>query len=159
MSESRSDPDLGTDLGAVHQRLYVPLSPPAAFELFTDGIQEWWPLEEGHSYGGDRAKEIHLEPRVGGRFFERFVDGDEFQVGAVTVCEPPDRIVFSWRDPDWAAETEVEVVFVAAGDRTVVSLTHRGFDRLGPGWESIAARWSGGWPRVVRAFAEGATRH
>src|SRR5262245_65900763 len=94
MSESRSDPDLGTDLGAVHQRLYVPLSPPAAFELFTDGIQEWWPLEEGHSYGGDRAKEIHLEPRVGGRLFERVVGGVEFQVGEVTVGVRADSCVF-----------------------------------------------------------------
>jgi len=33
-----------------------------------------WPLEQGYSYGGDRCKEIFLEPRVGGRFFERFLN-------------------------------------------------------------------------------------
>jgi uncharacterized protein YndB with AHSA1/START domain len=142
--------------GVADQRVDVPLLPHEAFRLFTDGIQEWWPLDEGFSYGGDRAKEIHLEARVGGRFFERFVDGDELEVGRVTACEPPDRILFTWRDPDWTAETEVEVTFVAEGDGTCVFLSHRGFDRLGPGWESIAARWAGGWPRVVGAFAHGA---
>lgn len=141
-----------------YQRVDVPLSPDEAFRLFTDGIQQWWPLEEGFSYGGDRAKEIHLEAWVGGRFFERFVDGDEFQVGRVTVCEPPDRILFTWRDPDWAAETEVEVRFVAEGEGTRVDLSHRGFDRLGPGWEAIAARWTGGWPRVLEGFAQGARK-
>jgi hypothetical protein len=49
----------------------VPSRPEEAFRLFTAGIGEWWPLEEGYSYAGDRASEIHLEPRVDGRFYER----------------------------------------------------------------------------------------
>ena len=158
MADRHPDPSPDVASGVVQQHVQVPLSPPEAFRLFTDGIQDWWPLEEGYSYGGDRAKEVHLEPRVQGRFFERFVDGDEFEVGRVTVCEPPDRIVFTWRDPDWIAETEVEVTFVAEADATHVSLRHRGFDRLGPGWEGIAAQWAGGWPRVIEAFAQRAPR-
>lgn len=158
MVDRHRDPGPEMSAGVVHQRLQVPLSPPEAFRLFTNGIQEWWPLEEGYSYGGDRAKEVHLEPRLGGRFYERFVDGDEFDVGRVIVCQPPDRIVFTWRDPDWTAQTEVEVTFVAQGSGTHVSLWHRGFDRLGPGWESIAARWAGGWPRVIHAFAQRTTQ-
>lgn len=154
MTNRHPDPSPEIAAGVVDQRVQVPLSPPEAFRLFTYGIHEWWPLEEGYSYGADRAKEVHLEPRVGGRFYERFVDGDEFEVGRVTICEPPDRIVFTWRDPDWVVETEVEVTFVPEGDGTQVSLSHRGFDRLGPGWEGIAAQWAGGWPRVIEAFAE-----
>jgi uncharacterized protein YndB with AHSA1/START domain len=144
------------EAGVAHLRMDVALPPDEAFRLFTDGIQQWWPLEEGYSYGGDRAGEVHLEAWVGGRFFERFVDGDEFQVGRVVACEPPDRILFTWRDPDWTAETEVEVRFVAQGDGTRVELSHRGFDRLGPCWASVATRWAGGWPRVLEAFAQGA---
>src|SRR6266511_1242849 len=49
----------------------VPLPPEAAFRLFTDGINQCWPLHEGYSYGGDRAREIFLEPVEGGRFYER----------------------------------------------------------------------------------------
>jgi uncharacterized protein YndB with AHSA1/START domain len=154
MGDRDSDPQASVTAGVAHQRVHVALPPPEAFRLFTDGIQEWWPLEEGYSYAGPRVKEIHLEARVGGRFFERFVDGDEFEVGRVRVCEPPDRILFTWRDPDWSADTEVEVTFAAEGDGTRVSLSHRGFDRLGPDWEAIAARWASGWPRVIEAFTQ-----
>ena len=52
-------------------------SPEDAFDLFTAGIGQWWPLKEGYSFGGDRAPEIVLEAAPGGRFYERFVDGDE----------------------------------------------------------------------------------
>lgn len=154
MADSGSDPQPDVAAGVAHQGVHVALPPPEAFRLFTDGIQQWWPLEEGYSYGGERAKEIHLESRVGGRFFERFVDGDEFEVGRVTVCEPPHRILFTWKDPDWSAATEVDVTFAAEGAGTRVSLSHRGFDRLGPDWEAVAARWAGGWPRVIQAFAQ-----
>ena len=95
----------------VREEVHVDRSPSEAFRLFTAGIGEWWPLEEGYSFGGDRAKEIHLDAVRGGRFFERFVDGDELQVGRVIVCDPPHRIVFTWKDPDWRGDTEVEVTF------------------------------------------------
>ena len=95
---------MSDDLDAtVRQSVRVDLPPDAAFRLFTGGIGEWWPLDEGYSYGGDRAREIFLEPTEGGRFYERFTDGDELQVGTVTVCSPPDRIVFTWRSPEWPA--------------------------------------------------------
>jgi uncharacterized protein YndB with AHSA1/START domain len=137
----------------VHQIVHVPLSPGQAFDLFTDGIGEWWPLEEGYSYGGDRADEIHLEAKLGGRFYERFVDGDELQVGLVTLCERPHRIVFTWHDAGWTAETEVDVTFAPEPEGTSVSLTHRGFERLGPTGSAIADQWAGGWPRVMELFA------
>lgn len=138
----------------VRQSVRVELPPEEAFRLFTEGISKWWPLEEGYSYGGDRAREIFLEPTEGGRFYERFVDGDEFQVGTVRVCSAPDRILFTWKSPDWPAETEVEVRFVAEGQGTTVQLEHRGFERLGADAESIARRWGAGWPRVIQAFAD-----
>jgi len=86
MGEQGSSPD--AQGLAVHEAIHVPLPPTEAFRLFTEGIGEWWPLDEGYSYGGDRAEEIHLEPRVGGRFFERFVDGDELQVGRSPSATP-----------------------------------------------------------------------
>jgi len=136
----------------VRQSVRVGLDPERAFALFTTGIAEWWPLDEGYSYGGSRAKDIVLEPTVGGRFYERFVDGDEIQVGTVVECRPPHRIVFTWRSPEWTADTEVEVRFVPRGEGTLVELEHRGFDRLGPEGRAMARRWNGGWPRVIQAY-------
>jgi uncharacterized protein YndB with AHSA1/START domain len=138
---------------AVRQSVHVELPPSDAFRLFTDGIGEWWPLAEGYSYAGDRAHSIFLEPVVGGRFFERFVDGDEMQVGTVLSCSPPDRIVFTWRSPEWPSDTEVDVRFVPDRAGTSVLLEHRGWERLGPDSEAIAAQWANGWPGVLGAFA------
>ena len=104
-------------LMAVHESVHVGCPVEEAFALFTTGMGEWWPLDKA-SYGGDRAKDIFLEPHVGGRFFERFVDGDELQVGTVVVCEPPWRIIFTWTTADWEGETEVEVTFTPQDDGT-----------------------------------------
>ncbi len=145
------------DVVAVRESVRVDLPPDEAFRLFTEGINEWWPLDEGYTHGGDRAREIFLEPVEGGRFYERFADGDELQVGTVTECLPPDRILFTWRSPDWLAETEVEVRFVPLDGGTAVQLEHRGFERLGPDGQAIARRYGGGWPRVVQAYATRAT--
>lgn len=113
-----------------------------------------WPLDEGFSFGGDRAKEIHLEPRVGGRLYEKWADGDEFQTGRVIECDPPRRIVFTWRDEEGRGEMEVDVLFTPEGDGTLVTVEHRVFERLGPGGEEdLAARYAGGWPRVLQAYA------
>ena len=148
------DPNtVGAAALAVRQSVHVELPPSEAFRLFTDGISEWWPLAEGYSYGGDRAHSIFLEPVVGGRFFERFVDGDEMQVGTVVSCSPPDLIVFTWRSPEWQGDTEVDVRFVPDGAGTSVLLEHRGWERLGPEGAAIAAQWANGWPGVLAAFA------
>jgi uncharacterized protein YndB with AHSA1/START domain len=139
-------------LVAVRESVLVDASPDEAFNFFTTRMGEWWPLDKA-SYGGDRAKEIFLEPRVGGRFFERFVDGDEFQTGSVVECDPPDRIVFTWRTADWEGETEVEVTFTEIAEGTRVDLTHRGFERIGPAGVDVAARFRSGWPGVMAAYA------
>jgi DNA-binding transcriptional ArsR family regulator/uncharacterized protein YndB with AHSA1/START domain len=147
---SRTDPDAGT----ARLQVRVPLDPAKAFMLFTDGIDEWWPLDEGFTYGRDLFHEIHLEPRLGGRFYERFRDGEEFDIGRVAVWEPPTRVVFTWRDPAWRADTEVEVTFEADGDGTILVLTHRGFERVGDARQYYLGRWSSGWPRVLATFRD-----
>jgi uncharacterized protein YndB with AHSA1/START domain len=138
---------------AVPESVHIDCSVEEAFGLFTTRMGEWWPLDKA-SYGGNRAKDILLEPRVGGRFFERFVDGDELQVGTVVACEPPWRITFTWTTADWEGETEVQVTFTRQDDGTRVDLSHRGFDRLGPLGADVAAKFHGGWPGVMHAFAQ-----
>ena len=129
-----------------------------AFRLFTEGIGEWWPLKGSNfSYGAERSDKIFLEAKVGGRFYERFSDGEEFEVGRVIACEPPKRIVFSWKDPSWKAPTEVEVRFSPAGNGTRVDLEHRGFEAAGVQPQE-AAGWADGWKTVLAPYAEGANR-
>lgn len=136
----------------VRDDIHVGLPTDAAFELFTGGIGGWWPLDR-FSYGAERAEGIFLEPRRGGRFYERFTDGDELHVGDVLICEPPDRIVFTWQAPGWIGATEVEVTFTADGDGTRVQVEHRAFERLGRDGEAVGEGFAGGWPGVLAMFA------
>ncbi|TMA38972.1 MAG: hypothetical protein E6J79_05005, partial [Deltaproteobacteria bacterium] len=94
----------------IRKSIHVNRPVERTFRLFTEAIGKWWPLKEGFSFGGSRADAIFIEGRQGGRFFERFTDGEEFDVGVVTVYAPPTRIVFTWKPPEWEA-TEVEVRF------------------------------------------------
>jgi uncharacterized protein YndB with AHSA1/START domain len=108
--------------------------------------------------------ETVLEPRVGGRIYDRGTDGSECAWADVLAYEPPDRIVFSWNiGPTWQVETdperrsEVEVRFIAeAPDRTRVELEHRNIDRHGESWEGVRAGVASpdGWPLYLRRFGE-----
>jgi uncharacterized protein YndB with AHSA1/START domain len=75
----------------------------------------------------------------------------------VTTCEPPNRIVFTWKDPDWTTPTEAEVRFSPAGKGTRVDLEHRGFEAAGvPPKE--AAGWATDWTLVLAPYVEAATQ-
>jgi uncharacterized protein YndB with AHSA1/START domain len=133
-----------------------------AFAVFTEGIGTWFPPE--YNLLPVPIAERVFEPRVGGRVYDRGVDGSECQWAQVLVYEPPARVVISWNiSPRWQIETdrkkasEVEVQFVSeARDRTRVELEHRHLERHGEGWERTRDELGseGGWPGCIRRFAE-----
>jgi uncharacterized protein YndB with AHSA1/START domain len=137
----------------IRKSIHVKRSVEDSFRFFTRDIGKWWPLKEGYSFGGERADQIHLEARQGGRFFERFTDGEEYQVGTVTACTPPSRVVISWKAPNWDAPTEVEVRFTAEGDGTRVDLEHRGWERAGAAAEKESSGYKQGWETVLARYA------
>ena len=104
-----------------------------------------------------------LEPREGGRWYERGVDGNECDWGRVLTWEPPHRLVFTWQinggwqfDPDPAHASEIDVRFTANGpDETTVEVEHRNLDRL-DGGQAIngAIRGGGGWTLLLDRFAK-----
>jgi uncharacterized protein YndB with AHSA1/START domain len=116
-----------------------------AFDVWTASIGRWWPPE--HTFTGERALDITIESRVGGRIFERTVGGAEVDWGRVTVWEPPRRLGYRWcLRPDEADASEVEITFTPSGrSSTLVRIEHRGWHRLGaqgpaPETEELA-RW------------------
>ena len=131
-------------------------APPArAFDLFAKHMGAWWP--KGSTVGKAPHAEIVIEPRVGGRWFERDADGNEAQWGKVLAWEPPARLLFVWQlntqwryDPDLM--TEVEVTFAAVGSGTLVTLEHRHLERFGTDAAQHADKLRGGWPTRVVDF-------
>jgi uncharacterized protein YndB with AHSA1/START domain len=134
-----------------------------AFEVFTGSIDTWWP----HQYhiGQADIAEVVLEPHVGGRWFEKGVDGSECDWGRVLAWESPQRVVFTWQingmwqfDPDPAHASEIEALFRADGpDQTIVEVEHRHFERLVAGQGVHGAiNGGGGWELLLAGYAKAA---
>lgn len=108
-------------------RVLVPQA--RAFEVFTDRFSVWWP--KSHHVAAAEMAEAIIEPRRGGRWYEKGVDGSECIWGQVLAWEPPARIVLSWRlnsrfQLDDEMDSEVEVRFIPDGEgATRVELEHR----------------------------------
>jgi uncharacterized protein YndB with AHSA1/START domain len=151
-----------TDL-AVRRSIVVEAPQARAFTVFTEGMSTWWPLET-HHIGEQKAEAAVVEPRAGGRWYERAADGTECEWGRVIAWEPPERVVFGWHlgpewkyDPDEASATEVEVRFVVEGPTTTrVELEHRGFERLGERADElrIPVAGEGGWSGLLELFSK-----
>jgi hypothetical protein len=142
----------------VSRSVSVPLSPDRAFELFTTQMTEFWPKE--HSIGDAELAEVVIEPRSGGSWFERGVDGSECQWGRVAAWDPPRKVVLLWQigadwrfDPEF--ETEVEVTFSPEGqDRCRLDLRHRNLQRYGDSTEQMRAIFDdpAGWTGTLAGF-------
>ena len=78
----------------VRKSLRVNAPQARAFEVFTAGIDRWWP--KGHGIGSAPLVKSVIEPFKGGRWFTTHEDGTEATVGHVLAWEPPSRFLFSW---------------------------------------------------------------
>jgi uncharacterized protein YndB with AHSA1/START domain len=145
---------------AVHRTLTVAAPLDRAFTVFTERIGSWWPLQP-YSIGAEPAVEAVMEPRAGGRWFERAASGAECDWGHVRVWEPPHRVVLTWEisadwQPDPAATSEVEVRFAAEGDgRTRVDLEHRGIETYAERANEMRDIFGSdnGWAGLLRPYA------
>lgn len=149
-----------TTIAPVRYSVTVPIPAAQAFTLFTEGFNTWW---IGHHIGHADLAEAVLEPREGGRWYERDVDGGECDWGTVLRFQPPERLDVTWQinshlqyDPDRARASEVEVLFAEKDGHTKVDLEHRYLERHGEGADVVARYVSGsegGWPPIMEGYA------
>lgn len=149
----------------VRKRLEVDAPCADAFHVFTAEFDTWWP--PSHHIGTADLLAAIIEPKAGGRWYEKCVDGTECEWGRVVVYEPPSRLVLLWQldgqwtyDPDPAHASEIEIRFIPDGSsRTIVELEHRHIERsqfaesLREGVDS-----PNGWSGLLAFFAERAAR-
>ena len=113
----------------VYVALRVKATPERAFAVFAGEIGDWW-RPSGLFQTTPRAPgRLAFEE---GRLIETLANGKVFEIGKVLAWEPPERLVFSWRQAAFPPDlhTEVEVRFEAVGEETRVSVEHRGFDQV-----------------------------
>jgi uncharacterized protein YndB with AHSA1/START domain len=146
----------------VLKSITVKTSPEHAFEVFTTGVDTWWP--RSHHIGSSPMTKTIIEGRVGGRCYSEQVDGSECDWGQVLVWEPPHRFVMAWQitptwkyQPDLAQSSEVEVRFTPEAEgSTRVDLEHRHFERHGESFEAMRTSVGGpnGWTGILELFAK-----
>ena len=132
-----------------------------AFEVFTQGMGRWW--FKSHSLLKAPQKNVVVEPREGGRWFEIGEDGSEQMWGRVLDWSPPERLVLAWQiTGDWSYdpsfETAVEVRFTTDGEQTLVEFEHRDLERFGPRAKELRDDYQngmdGGWAALLDLYRE-----
>jgi uncharacterized protein YndB with AHSA1/START domain len=133
-----------TDTIRVEQRIAAP--PRTVFRYLTDG--RLWARWQGET--------VDLDPRPGGIFRIRMTEGQVVE-GLVEAVEPDRRIVVTW---GWVGHprmpvgtTTLELVLVADGDGTLLTLTHSGIPR--EDLELHVAGWRTFLPRLEIAATGG----
>jgi uncharacterized protein YndB with AHSA1/START domain len=149
------------DPNSVRKVVSVQAPMMVAWQVFTEQMGTWWPLAV-YKIGKAKAVDAVIEPRVGGRWYERGDDESTCEWGRVLSWEPPSRLVLSWDigadwQPDPDLKTEIEVRFIAEGkDATRVELEHRKLDRYGARRDEMRRIFEteGDWGRLLQMFAD-----
>jgi uncharacterized protein YndB with AHSA1/START domain len=156
MNEAAVDPN------SVRKVMRVQAPPAVAWRVFTEKMGTWWPLAH-YKIGKASAVDAIIEPRVGGRWYERGDDGSTCQWGSVLSWEPPARLVLSWDitadfQYDPTLKTEIEVRFIPDGAHTRVELEHRCLDRYGARRDEMRRIFDteGDWGKLLESFARAA---
>jgi uncharacterized protein YndB with AHSA1/START domain len=142
-------------LAPIRKTITVQATPQHAFEVFTGGMNSWWPAD----YTPFPREAIVIEPRVGGRWYESGSEGSETTNGKVMQWDPPGRLLLAWQlDGGWKFDpklvTEVEIRFVGDGNGgTRVDLEHRRIERMGNAAEATDAMLDEGWETLLRRYA------
>lgn len=143
----------------IRKSLRVRAGRQKAFDTFADAMGSWW--LKTHSLVESGQKDVIIEPRAGGRWYEIGNDGSEKQWGRVLAWEAPERLLLAWQlnaewtyDPDF--ETTVEVRFTEDGDQTVVEFEHRGLEAFGDKAEAVRGDYDtgmdGGWQQLLENY-------
>jgi uncharacterized protein YndB with AHSA1/START domain len=112
----------------------VAATPERAFAAFTDEIGEWWRPNGLFQLTPVGPGQMEFEPGPNGRLVERRAGGGEYEVGRITLWDPPTELAFQWRPASFAPDqaTEVHVRFEPAGAETRVVVEHTGWDAIAP---------------------------
>jgi len=151
--------DNSISVAPVREEIRVEAAPARALEIFTTQMGRWW--NPAYTINASPLKDVRLEGKRGGRWFEVGEDGSQRDWGKVLVWEAPRGIVLAWQvSAEWKFDpklvTELEVRFAADGARTRVELEHRNLDRYGDKAEAMRGMLASpdGWAGLLKRFNE-----
>ena len=147
----------------IRRSLRVRASQEKAFDTFVGGMGGWW--MKSHSLLKSPQKDVVIEPRTGGKWYEVGEDGSEQIWGKVLGWERPGRVLLAWQlNGEWTYdedfETTVEVRFTPDGDHTIVDFEHRDLERFGDKAEAVRGDYEtgmeGGWGQLLAFYQQAA---
>jgi hypothetical protein len=131
-----------------------------AFRVFTERMGSWWPAT--HHLGNVPFKDILIEPRAGGRWYEISVRGETGAWGHVLAWDPPRELALSWHLDakfeyvaalDRASRLEIRF-FKQGADQTRVEFAHRHIERHGEGYQGLRDQLDNGWVGIFAEFTK-----
>lgn len=127
------------------------------WQMMVTRTSDWWPKE--FSAGGKNTKRIVLEPRIGGRLYEDWGEGNGLTWYSVQSMDAPNMIEFLGRtskDFGGPAIQIVELRLEAAGQGTRLTLVDTVFGAIDA--EALKTDLQGGWTNLFgeafKGFAE-----
>jgi uncharacterized protein YndB with AHSA1/START domain len=153
------NPPSAPSSSVVRKSLLLNCSQEQAFRVFTEKMGRWWPAS--HHTGSLPFRDIVVEPRAGGHWYEIDTEDTAGQWGHVLAWEPPQRVVLSWHldtkfkyQTELARASEIDIRFFAAGPaQTRMEFEHRHIERHGEGFEALRDTLDNGWPAILEAYA------
>ncbi|MFL6720999.1 MAG: SRPBCC family protein [Sphingomonas sp.] len=147
---------------AIRKTLSINVPIERAFDVFASRMGSWWHKEHSIAKGTTQL-DVIIEPRAGGRWYEKGADGSEHQWGRVLAWERPRRLLLAWQltrefayDPDF--ETTVEVTFEEQDGGTLVRFEHRDLERMGADAVETLEGMDGGWGMLLDLYKAAAER-
>lgn len=147
----------------IRKSLRVRASQQKAFDTFVSGMGGWW--LKSHTLQPSGQRDVVIEPRDGGRWYDIGADGTEMEWGRVLEWDAPGRIVLAWQlNAEWiydpGFETTIEVRFTPDGDHTLVEFEHRDLERFGDKAMEVRGDYDtgmdGGWGELLAGYQRAA---
>jgi uncharacterized protein YndB with AHSA1/START domain len=156
--------DAPNDEPDARKSVTVPVPPGVAFRIYTERPGEWLPPE--HTFI-PQPQSVAMEPRAGGRFYERGADGSEITRGTITEWDPPRRLAVTWRiGPGWRPvldDSRASIIVAefspAGADATEVALTYTHLERHGEMAAVIRSAIESPGPSTLDRYADVVRRH
>ena len=128
----------------------VAATPERVWKAWVEEMNQWWtkPYYNDHAL----VTGLVMEPRLGGRYFEKWGEqGEGYLIGTIVEWLPPRRLAHTWSERGWAGiNTLVRLEFShAEGGGTMLRCTHEGFERL-PDGAKAQHGYQEGWEDLIR---------
>jgi uncharacterized protein YndB with AHSA1/START domain len=126
--------------------LAIDASPLRVFNAITHGVSNWWGSDYFES--AEDAVDIHLEPRLGGKFFERWSldpkSHDGALLGTVVAFKQAKllRLRGTFGMGDTLIQGLVEYELLASGQGTMLKFSHQAFGQIS---DETKERYSTSW--------------